>query len=76
MADVVIPVEMWAETEGHYINIDGRLQKTSKVLKSPDGVPGSDEVLKLIGQVLGISTSDSWKQEISLRTPSTAILEA
>jgi NADH dehydrogenase/NADH:ubiquinone oxidoreductase subunit G len=76
IADVVIPVEMWAETEGHYINIDGRLQKTSKVLKSPDGILGSDEVLKSIGQVLGISTNDSWKQEISLRTPSTVISEA
>ncbi len=26
-ADVVFPVEMWAETEGHFINMEGRIQK-------------------------------------------------
>lgn len=76
MANVVIPVEMWAEIEGHYINVDGRLQKTSKSLKAPVGVLGNEEALQAIAKSLGISTNESWKKEIAMRTPSTVISEA
>ncbi len=34
-ADVVLPVTVWSEQEGHYINLDGRIQKTTKVLACP-----------------------------------------
>ena len=76
MANVVIPVEMWAEIEGHYINFDGRLQKSTKSLNAPTGVLSTDEALKAIAKGLGISTSDAWKKEVTSRTPSTVISEA
>jgi formate dehydrogenase major subunit len=31
-ADVVLPVSIWAEQEGHYINLDGRIRKAEKVI--------------------------------------------
>ena len=31
-ADVVLPVAVWSEQEGTYINLDGRIQKTTKIL--------------------------------------------
>ena len=76
MANVVIPVEMWAEIEGHYINFDGRTQKTTKSLNAPAGVLTNEEALKAIAKGLGISSSDAWKKEITSRTPSTVISEA
>jgi formate dehydrogenase major subunit len=76
MANVVIPVEMWAEIEGHFINVDGRLQKTNKALNPPVGVLGNNEALLAIANDLGISTNDSWKKEVTMRTPSTVISEA
>jgi formate dehydrogenase major subunit len=76
MADVVIPVEMWAEIEGHYINVDGRLQKTTRALQTPAGVLGNEEALIAIAKGLGISTNEAWKKEITARTPSTVISAA
>jgi formate dehydrogenase major subunit len=32
-ADVVLPVEIWAEQEGHYLNLEGRLQKAVRTLQ-------------------------------------------
>src|SRR5690606_9544063 len=29
-ADVVLPAETWLEQEGHYLNLEGRLQKTAR----------------------------------------------
>ena len=37
-ADVVLPVTMWAEQAGHYLNLEGRLQAASASLTAPEGV--------------------------------------
>ncbi len=38
LADVLLPVTVWSEQEGTYINLDGRIQKSTKVLASPETV--------------------------------------
>lgn len=75
-ADVVVPVEMWAEVSGHYLNVDGRLQMAAKSVNAPASVMSNDEALKAIAAGLGIKTSDSWKESIKSRVSPTRIVEA
>lgn len=75
-ADVVIPVEMWAEVSGHYINLDGRIQKAEKALNRPAGVLSSEEALSAIAKGLGLKTKDGWKESIKTRVSPAAIVEA
>lgn len=75
-ADVVIPVEMWAEISGHYINLDGRVQKTEKALNRPAGVLSTVELLSAIAKGLDLKTKDGWKESIKSRVSSAAIVEA
>jgi formate dehydrogenase major subunit len=67
MADVVLPVEMWAEQEGHYLNMEGRLQAAHASLVPPDGVRSNLAVLKNIAEWLGLDITASWKDEITAR---------
>ena len=54
MADVVLPVEMWAEQEGHYLNLEGRLQKANRVLTAPEGVRSNADALEALAGKLGL----------------------
>jgi NADH dehydrogenase/NADH:ubiquinone oxidoreductase subunit G len=75
-ADVVIPVEMWAEVTGHYINLDGRIQKAEKALNRPAGVLSSVEAFTAIAKGLDLKTKDAWKESIKSRVSPADIVEA
>jgi len=75
-ADVVIPVEMWAEISGHFISMDGHLQKTSKSLTAPEGVFSDVDALKALASALGVKTNDNWKEAIKSRVSPVEIVEA
>jgi formate dehydrogenase major subunit len=75
-ADVVIPVEMWAEVSGHFINLDGRIQKAEKALKSPAGVLSNVEALSALATSLDLKTKDEWKESIKSRVSPADIVEA
>jgi predicted molibdopterin-dependent oxidoreductase YjgC len=45
MADVVLPVEMWAEQTGTYVNLEGRVQQAVKSLQAPEDVWSNEAVL-------------------------------
>jgi formate dehydrogenase major subunit len=53
MADVVLPSPIWAEREGKYVTMDGRVLELKQVLQPKDGLPQDHEVLKAISQKLG-----------------------
>ena len=74
-ADVVLPVEMWAEQEGHYLNLEGRLQKTVKSVPTPADCWSNDAVLKAVASRLGIEINDNWKEQLYQRIPSVAFME-
>jgi len=78
MADVVLPVEMWAEQEGHYLNMDGRMQAAHSSLTAPEGVRSNLSVLESLGQNLGLDMdiSTSWKDELSARQSPVQIVTA
>jgi NADH dehydrogenase/NADH:ubiquinone oxidoreductase subunit G len=67
MADVVLPVEMWAEQEGHYLNMEGRLQAAHSSLVAPEGVRSNLSVLESVGGQLGLDVTTSWQDELSAR---------
>lgn len=72
-ADVVLPVEMWAEQEGHYLNLEGRLQKASRSLQAPDGVRSSEVVLQELAKKLNAPLQPTWQQELAVRPAPVAV---
>ena len=73
-ADVVLPVTIWSEQEGHFINLDGRLQKTEKILSSPDGVRDHLTVLTELATRMNMSLETNWRKAILERKSSVAIM--
>jgi formate dehydrogenase major subunit len=73
MADVVLPVEMWAEQEGHYLNLEGRLQEAHGPLIAPEEVWSSVSVLQAIAAKFGVELDTSWKEALESRAPANAI---
>ncbi|MBA7609721.1 NADPH-Fe(3+) oxidoreductase subunit alpha [subsurface metagenome] len=57
MADVVLPSPIWAEREGKYVAMDGRVQQLKQVLEPKDGLPRDEEVLIEISKKFGCALS-------------------
>jgi predicted molibdopterin-dependent oxidoreductase YjgC len=72
-ADVVFPVTVWSEQEGHYINLDGRIRKTTKVLTSPESVRDNLTVLSELASQMNISLNSNWREAILARKSSVAL---
>jgi anaerobic selenocysteine-containing dehydrogenase len=75
MADVVLPVEMWAEQEGHYLNLAGGLQEAHGPLMAPEEVWSNASVLQAIAAKLDVELDTSWKEALERRSPVNAIQE-
>jgi formate dehydrogenase major subunit len=73
MADVVLPVEMWAEQEGHYLNLEGRLQEAHQGLTPPPEAWSNVKVLEAIAARAGYTLDNNWKKALRDRVPITAI---
>ncbi len=59
MADVVLPSPIWAEREGKYIAMDGRILELKQVLQPKDGLLQDQEILIEISKKLGRKLSSS-----------------
>ncbi|MFM8321908.1 MAG: molybdopterin-dependent oxidoreductase [Chloroflexota bacterium] len=73
MADVVLPVSGWAEHGGHFLNMDGRLQKSEAVLNAPAGVRSHRQVLTELAGCLNIDPTCDWKAALSERVSPVAL---
>jgi formate dehydrogenase major subunit len=73
-ADVVLPVSIWSEIEGHYINLDGRVQKAEKVLEAPASVHDNLTVLNELATRMNMSLESNWQQAILGRKSSVALM--
>jgi predicted molibdopterin-dependent oxidoreductase YjgC len=60
-ADVVLPVEAWPEQEGHYVNLEGRLQAAHKALEAPSNVWSNYAVLEALAGRLGLFIDSGWQ---------------
>jgi predicted molibdopterin-dependent oxidoreductase YjgC len=72
-ADVVLPVTVWSEQQGHYINLDGRIQRAELSLASPEGVRDNLAVLTELATRMNMSLETNWQQAILSRNSSVAL---
>jgi formate dehydrogenase major subunit len=75
MADVVLPVEMWAEQQGHYLNQDGRLQEAHPSIKASDGILSSSEAMKMIADAMEVKLDSKWESGLQKELSLTKTLE-
>jgi predicted molibdopterin-dependent oxidoreductase YjgC len=73
LADVVLPVEMWAEQEGHYLNLEGRLQKTRRILTPPSEAWSHVEVFQAIATNMSFALDTDWKKALRGQVPTTIL---
>jgi predicted molibdopterin-dependent oxidoreductase YjgC len=72
-ADVVLPVTVWSEQQGTYINLDGRIQNTTRVLTAPETVRDNLAVFSELAARMNISLESNWKEAILARKSSVAL---
>jgi formate dehydrogenase major subunit len=69
IADLILPSEMWAEQEGHYLNLEGRLQASHRGLNPPAEVRGHVEIINAIAGQLNLSLDGEWRAGLNKRMP-------
>jgi NADH dehydrogenase/NADH:ubiquinone oxidoreductase subunit G len=69
MADVVFPAANWLEQEGHYLSLDGRLQKANRCLTPTVDVRSIDEILLALAEKAGVKLENDWTKDLHQRTP-------
>lgn len=67
-ADLVLPVNIWAEEAGHALNTEGRLQFAEAALTAPEGVRSNLDVLNEVAKQLGVTVNDDWRTALIKRT--------
>ena len=72
-ADVVLPVEMWAEQEGHFINLEGRVQKSNPALTAPENVRSNADALRALAARLDLQPDENWEAALCERPAPVAI---
>ncbi|MGE5221035.1 MAG: molybdopterin-dependent oxidoreductase [Omnitrophica WOR_2 bacterium] len=72
-ADIVLPVRMWAEQEGHYLNLDDRLQLAVQAIPAPESILSNVDVLTRVASCLGMGTDSGWKEMLYQNTLAPAL---
>jgi NADH dehydrogenase/NADH:ubiquinone oxidoreductase subunit G len=75
MADVVFPAATWLEQEGHYLNLEGKMQKTVRALTPADDIWTTDATIKALADKAGAKLDDDWQKELHKRTSVTSLGE-
>jgi len=66
---VVLPVEIWSEQEGSYLNMEGRLQWAKAGVQAPEGVRSNLGVLHDLAAELGLAVDDNWQDALLSALP-------
>jgi NADH dehydrogenase/NADH:ubiquinone oxidoreductase subunit G len=72
-ADIVLPVTTWSEQEGHYINLDGRMQKAEKAITPPEGVRDHVSVLGEVARRTDVKVEADWQKAVLGRKSSVSL---
>jgi len=72
-ADVVLPVTIWSEQEGHYINLDGHMQKAQQVLTAPKNVRDNMAVFSEVAKRANMALESDWQEAILERKSSVSL---
>jgi formate dehydrogenase major subunit len=73
MADVVLPAANWSEQEGHYVNLEGRVQLANQSITPGEQVWSAEATLSALAAHMGMSIEGDWASELKVRTPAVAI---
>jgi len=73
MADVILPAYAWMEESGHYLNLEGRLQKAEPSLNPPKNARSNEAILRDLAEILQVSVRDDWYDAIQARVAPVAI---
>jgi predicted molibdopterin-dependent oxidoreductase YjgC len=65
-AAVVLPVAIWSEQEGHYLNLTGRLQKSARAIQPAASVWTSETALAALAKELGVAVQGSWEAALKV----------
>ena len=72
-ADVILPVTIWSEQEGHYINLDGRMQKAEKAINAPESVLDHVSVFSEIAKRVNMKMETDWQKAVLERKSSISL---
>ena len=72
-ADVVLPVTIWSEQEGHYINLDGRMQKAEKAVNPPESVLDNVAVFNEVAKRTNMKVETDWQKAVLGRKSSVSL---
>jgi formate dehydrogenase major subunit len=64
---------MWAEEDGHYLNLEGRIQEAHHSVTAPENVVPSIEVLKSLAAKIGLQPDENWQAALCSRPAPVAI---
>jgi NADH-quinone oxidoreductase subunit G len=65
-ADVAVAVGSFADGEGMFVNLEGRVQRFSKAVFGARALPASWEILRDAGIAAGILPEGAWPDQVSL----------
>lgn len=74
-ADVVLPVTIWTEQSGHYLNLEGKLQQAVQAQTPAAEIWTNEAVLSELANRLGINVKEDWKAQLHQRVAAVAITE-
>lgn len=66
-ADVVLPAATWLEQEGHYVNLEGRVQKANRALVPAEENWTAETTLSALAKELGFKLDGKWEKELHNR---------
>ena len=72
-ADVVLPVGLWSEQVGHYLNLDGRIQTAEKAVNAPENVRENSAVLAEVAMRMNMPVKQNWQTALQERACSVAL---
>jgi predicted molibdopterin-dependent oxidoreductase YjgC len=72
-ADIVLPVAIWSEQAGHYISLDGRVQKAEQTIHAPEGVRANADVLAEVAMRMNMPVKQDWQTVVHERKSSVVL---
>lgn len=66
-ADVVLPSTNWLEQEGHYINLEGKVQPAKKSITPAEDIWTAQQTFAALADKLGVKLADDWTKEMHKR---------
>ena len=72
-ADAVFPVCNWAQEQGHFVNLEGKIQWRSQLVEAGELVKSTPEALNLLAKELDVTIAGDWKEALTAAPASVSI---